>query len=266
MYQTACTKLRQDFQESATNVEMVKHCEKFLESYFMIPPLWYDFLKLLKSADALPYLIENYSYQALQQFYSEEFTIVFFLYKISKNGISTFDSWGNPLPPRLYKVYTKSKKIYDKLCEVYENEAKWIKVLPMVEDDDYIKQNIEARIAREYTNKKLWRLYFQYLDDKNDMSILSIFCRYCNFSIEDLGMREKYLAKLEYFAGLEEPVSKWWIDVIAFTFNHGTAEDIKEIILKALSLASVDFLQLHMFLEYDLEEIVPKENVSRITN
>uniref|UniRef100_A0AC34FV48 Uncharacterized protein n=1 Tax=Panagrolaimus sp. ES5 TaxID=591445 RepID=A0AC34FV48_9BILA len=242
-YQTACTKLRQDLQESATNVEMVKHCEKFLESYFMIPPLWYDFLKLLKSTDAMSYLIENYSYQALQQFYSEELyphlilgskpftrTIRAPQYFFSKTKRMTVEQLedgltyphehldnlfyhyiqltGNPLPPRLYKEYTKAKKIYDKLCEGYENEAKWIKVLATVEDDDYIKQNIEARIAREYTNKKLWRLYIQYLDDKNDMWILSIFCRYCNFFIEDLGMREKYLAKLEFFAALEEPVSK----------------------------------------------------------
>uniref|UniRef100_A0AC35GH79 DUF38 domain-containing protein n=1 Tax=Panagrolaimus sp. PS1159 TaxID=55785 RepID=A0AC35GH79_9BILA len=89
--------------------------------------------------------------------------------------------------------------------------------------------------------------------------ILSIYCRYCNFFIEDLGMREKYLDKIEYYAKLEEPVSRWWIDAISFTFNHGTPEDIKEMIQKALHLASVDFSELHMFLGYDLEDIVPKK-------
>uniref|UniRef100_A0A914Q249 Uncharacterized protein n=1 Tax=Panagrolaimus davidi TaxID=227884 RepID=A0A914Q249_9BILA len=165
----------------------------------------------------------------------------------------------DPMPQKLYFEYTKSKKIYDKICKSYENEEKWIKILASTFDDDFIKQNIETRIAEEFANKKLWKLYIRYLEDTKDVWILSVFCRYCNFFIEDLGMREKYLDKIEYYSIHKEPVSKWWIDVISFTYNHGTFEDMKEMIHKALSFISVDFSSLYEYLKNVVENILPKE-------
>uniref|UniRef100_A0A914P267 Uncharacterized protein n=1 Tax=Panagrolaimus davidi TaxID=227884 RepID=A0A914P267_9BILA len=75
------------------------------------------------------------------------------------------------IPKSVIRTFEKMKGLYCKIKAVEENGEEWFKVLMEIEDEEFIEDNVEDRIGSDLTNKKLWKLYIEYLKDSNKKQV-----------------------------------------------------------------------------------------------
>uniref|UniRef100_A0AC34G610 PH domain-containing protein n=1 Tax=Panagrolaimus sp. ES5 TaxID=591445 RepID=A0AC34G610_9BILA len=84
------------------------------------------------------------------------------------------------------------KSLYLKIKSVKGDNEKWIKALMEAEDQQFVEDNVEHQLGQDLTNKKLWKLYLEYLNLNNQKKLLQTYSKYCRFFITDADMLEEY--------------------------------------------------------------------------
>uniref|UniRef100_A0A914Y827 Uncharacterized protein n=1 Tax=Panagrolaimus superbus TaxID=310955 RepID=A0A914Y827_9BILA len=67
------------------------------------------------------------------------------------------------IPLKIIRRHEAMKKLYQKIKAVEKDEEKWIETMFESGDIEFVEHNIEYRIGKDLTNKKLWKLYIQFL-------------------------------------------------------------------------------------------------------
>uniref|UniRef100_A0A914NYH0 Uncharacterized protein n=1 Tax=Panagrolaimus davidi TaxID=227884 RepID=A0A914NYH0_9BILA len=97
------------------------------------------------------------------------------------------------IPKSIIEKVERMKFLYCKIKSVEENVEEWIKALLEAEDKEFVEDNIEYRIGQDLTNKKLWKLYIEYLKKKADKKkLLQAYSKYCRFFLDDSEMLKEY--------------------------------------------------------------------------
>uniref|UniRef100_A0A914P616 Uncharacterized protein n=1 Tax=Panagrolaimus davidi TaxID=227884 RepID=A0A914P616_9BILA len=97
------------------------------------------------------------------------------------------------IPKSVLQKVERMKFLYCKIKAVEENVEEWINALLEVEDKEFVEDNIEYRIGQDLTNKKLWKMYIEYLKNtKNKQKLLQTYSKYCRFFLSDYEMIEEY--------------------------------------------------------------------------
>uniref|UniRef100_A0AC34FBT1 Uncharacterized protein n=1 Tax=Panagrolaimus sp. ES5 TaxID=591445 RepID=A0AC34FBT1_9BILA len=93
-----------------------------------------------------------------------------------------------------------------------DDDEKWLKLL--IEADHYIFlcDNVEFRLGRNLFNKNLWKLYIEYLQEKNPKDMLIVYSKYCRFFLDDKEMKEAYEREWKKYG----PVKLWWENLFDF--------------------------------------------------
>uniref|UniRef100_A0A914PMX7 Uncharacterized protein n=1 Tax=Panagrolaimus davidi TaxID=227884 RepID=A0A914PMX7_9BILA len=84
------------------------------------------------------------------------------------------------------------KNLYDKIKAVERDSKQWFQFLEETEDDEFISHNVEYRLGSNLLDKDLWKIYIEFLRQRNPKEMLQVYSKYCRFFISDLEMREKY--------------------------------------------------------------------------
>jgi hypothetical protein len=70
-------------------------------------------------------------------------------------------------PAKLIETYKKMSMLYPKIKLVEENVVGWFNALLEVGDNQFVVDNVEYRLGKELTNKKLWKLYIKFWSDRD---------------------------------------------------------------------------------------------------
>uniref|UniRef100_A0A914PZB3 Uncharacterized protein n=1 Tax=Panagrolaimus davidi TaxID=227884 RepID=A0A914PZB3_9BILA len=108
------------------------------------------------------------------------------------------------MPPlKVVKMYQKMKALYAKIEMVKENVEEWLEALMEVGDSEFVEHNIEYRLGSDLSNKKLWKLYIEYLkeqQEEGDCKLLHTYSKYCRFFMDDTKMKEEYQKAAEKYS------------------------------------------------------------------
>uniref|UniRef100_A0A914P683 Uncharacterized protein n=1 Tax=Panagrolaimus davidi TaxID=227884 RepID=A0A914P683_9BILA len=117
------------------------------------------------------------------------------------------------IPKSVLQKVEKMKSLYCKIKAVEENVEEWFEVLMELNDEEFIEKNIEYRIGSDLTNKKLWKLYIEYLKNTNNKrKLLQTYSKYCRFFLSDFEMIEEY----RNAAGRKRKVPVPWMNTYDF--------------------------------------------------
>uniref|UniRef100_A0A914P675 DUF38 domain-containing protein n=1 Tax=Panagrolaimus davidi TaxID=227884 RepID=A0A914P675_9BILA len=114
--------------------------------------------------------IRNYCYRVLGKEHCKNtlFDILTFPHKNLKEALESNEEYsGSFTTPRIRQTYHKSQKLFEKITAAKEDTIKWFQYLLESNDDRFIIQNVEARISEKPTNKDLWKLYIEFLKEKD---------------------------------------------------------------------------------------------------
>uniref|UniRef100_A0AC34GY76 Uncharacterized protein n=1 Tax=Panagrolaimus sp. ES5 TaxID=591445 RepID=A0AC34GY76_9BILA len=89
--------------------------------------------------------------------------------------------------------------IYVRIQEATENVEEWFKLICETNDDIFIRHNSMYRLSKDLTDKKLWNLYINYLQQKDPLEMLQIYSKYCRFFLDDFKMKENYKNEAKKF-------------------------------------------------------------------
>ena len=84
------------------------------------------------------------------------------------------------------------EKISEKIIEAGKNWKEWIKCLQESGDPEFVRQNVEHEIGENLNNKKLWKLYIEYLRKTDPPEMLQVYSKYCRYFLEDEGVKQEY--------------------------------------------------------------------------
>uniref|UniRef100_A0AC35GXM1 Uncharacterized protein n=1 Tax=Panagrolaimus sp. PS1159 TaxID=55785 RepID=A0AC35GXM1_9BILA len=90
------------------------------------------------------------------------------------------------------KKYKGLKKAYAEIFAVENEVEKWVESLKEVGDEQFVIHNNEYRLGGNLLEKKLWKLYIEYLRVTDTKEMLHVYSKYCHFFIDDQEMSEKY--------------------------------------------------------------------------
>uniref|UniRef100_A0A914PBS1 Uncharacterized protein n=1 Tax=Panagrolaimus davidi TaxID=227884 RepID=A0A914PBS1_9BILA len=127
-----------------------------------------------------------------------------------------------PPSKNLYKRCEEMMALYPKIQAAIGDIDEWFQLLLKVNDDKYLKDNVEYRIGHNLHDVKLWKLYINHLKQNGHFKyLLGIYSKYCRFFLDDDDMKKEYQkAMLEY-----GPVHLPWKNL--FEFEKGC--DMEEI-------------------------------------
>uniref|UniRef100_A0A914P9G0 Uncharacterized protein n=1 Tax=Panagrolaimus davidi TaxID=227884 RepID=A0A914P9G0_9BILA len=122
----------------------------------------------------------------------------------------------------LYKRCEEMMALYPKIQAAIGDIDEWFQLLLKVNDDKYLKDNVEYRIGHDLHEIKLWKLYINHLKQNGQYKyLLGIYSKYCRFFLDDDEMKKEYQkAMLEH-----GPVHLQWKNL--FEFEKGC--DMEEI-------------------------------------
>uniref|UniRef100_A0AC34FI76 Uncharacterized protein n=1 Tax=Panagrolaimus sp. ES5 TaxID=591445 RepID=A0AC34FI76_9BILA len=103
----------------------------------------------------------------------------------------------SPAPKSLIEKVEKMETLYWKIKAVSGNLEKWIKTMAEANDIEFVKHNVEHKLGNNLTNKKLWRLYIDYLRKVDPKEMLQVYSKYCRYFLEDIKMKEEYQRETE---------------------------------------------------------------------
>uniref|UniRef100_A0A914QKZ6 Uncharacterized protein n=1 Tax=Panagrolaimus davidi TaxID=227884 RepID=A0A914QKZ6_9BILA len=122
----------------------------------------------------------------------------------------------------LYKRCEEMMALYPKIQAAIGDIDEWFQLLLKVNDDKYLKDNVEYRIGHNLHDVKLWKLYINHLKQNSQYKyLLGIYSKYCRFFLDDDEMKKEYQkAMLEH-----GPVHLPWKNL--FEFEKGC--DMEEV-------------------------------------
>uniref|UniRef100_A0AC34FR73 Uncharacterized protein n=1 Tax=Panagrolaimus sp. ES5 TaxID=591445 RepID=A0AC34FR73_9BILA len=89
----------------------------------------------------------------------------------------------------------KMKELYALIKAAEDDDEKWLHWVTQVENEKFIRVNVENRLLKDMSNKKLWMLYIAYLKENNQKEMLRIYSHYCRqFSDDEELVREYWKA------------------------------------------------------------------------
>uniref|UniRef100_A0AC35ES50 Uncharacterized protein n=1 Tax=Panagrolaimus sp. PS1159 TaxID=55785 RepID=A0AC35ES50_9BILA len=121
---------------------------------------------------------------------------------------------GTFITTKVFELYQKTQKLYDKINENRDNHKKWFDCLLESKNDRFIIQNVESRISEEPTNIEMWQLYIKFLKRKNKKAAFEVYFRYKRLFLSDktfdddfklwkgkitLQRENRYLDKMKYY-------------------------------------------------------------------
>uniref|UniRef100_A0AC34G1Y4 Uncharacterized protein n=1 Tax=Panagrolaimus sp. ES5 TaxID=591445 RepID=A0AC34G1Y4_9BILA len=98
-------------------------------------------------------------------------------------------------------------------------------MLREAEDDEFICHNVEYRLGSNLLDKHLWKLYIEFLRERNPKEMLQIYSKYCRFFIGDSEVKKKYRQEAAEFG----PVKVRWENLFDFELmdNKNESSDVE---------------------------------------
>uniref|UniRef100_A0A914PL54 Uncharacterized protein n=1 Tax=Panagrolaimus davidi TaxID=227884 RepID=A0A914PL54_9BILA len=121
----------------------------------------------------------------------------------------------------LYKRCEEMMLLYPKIRAAFGDIDEWFQLLLKVNDDIYLKHNVEYRIGQNLHDVKLWKIYINYLKQNGQHKyLLGTYSKYCRFFLDDDEM------KIEYQKAMLEhgPVRIPWENLFEFEKGCGMEE------------------------------------------
>uniref|UniRef100_A0A914Q621 Uncharacterized protein n=1 Tax=Panagrolaimus davidi TaxID=227884 RepID=A0A914Q621_9BILA len=223
-HQRHVSKLEKDIKYAQSDEEKAKMYDKFAENYLMPKELWIKRLRFVSERELDGYkevsrrlladrrntaeqvqVLQN----AIQHLYYDREAINCKLIhlKVLKPSAENFDLPGNadtmlvsktsPPSKSLIEKIERMEKLYWRIKAASGNLEKWIKIMVGTNDAEFVKHNIEQKLGNDLTNKKLWRLYIDYLRKNDRKEMLQVYSKYCRYFLEDTKMKEEYQRETE---------------------------------------------------------------------
>uniref|UniRef100_A0A914QT47 F-box domain-containing protein n=1 Tax=Panagrolaimus davidi TaxID=227884 RepID=A0A914QT47_9BILA len=179
----------------------------FLNQFMMLKEFWDKLFERDIDVEELCYPQKYLE----KKFVEYEKTYACNIFKTIINGSAKYIFLASFIPISIVRSYEKMKSLYSKIKLVEENEDEWFKALKEVEDGEFIEHNIEYRIGSDLTNKKLWKMYIEYLKKNNQEKLLQTYSKYCRFFLNDTEMIEEYRKSVG-----DKKVTVPWINTFDF--------------------------------------------------
>uniref|UniRef100_A0AC34GC63 Uncharacterized protein n=1 Tax=Panagrolaimus sp. ES5 TaxID=591445 RepID=A0AC34GC63_9BILA len=96
----------------------------------------------------------------------------------------------------------KMKELYGLIKAAEEDDEKWLHWVTQVENEKFIRVNVENRLLKDMSNKKLWKLYISYLKENNQKEMLRIYSHYCRQFADDEELVREYWKAVRSYNGL----------------------------------------------------------------
>uniref|UniRef100_A0A914XS40 F-box domain-containing protein n=1 Tax=Panagrolaimus superbus TaxID=310955 RepID=A0A914XS40_9BILA len=95
---------------------------------------------------------------------------------------------GAPVTKEIREMFQYSFLLYMNIQDSQRSVTKWFNAVLETEDDRFIIQNIECKLAELPNTVILWRLYIQWLRGKNQKAALEVYFRYRRLFLDDTTM------------------------------------------------------------------------------
>uniref|UniRef100_A0A914PJG2 Uncharacterized protein n=1 Tax=Panagrolaimus davidi TaxID=227884 RepID=A0A914PJG2_9BILA len=113
------------------------------------------------------------------------------------------------------------KDLYLKIKAAEDNVDEWFKLLLEVEDVDFVKDNVELRLGKDYFDVQLWKLYIGFLEQNGQYKrLIQTYSKYCRFFLDDHEMLEKYTNDMSEYG----PINLPWLNLYEFEVQNGVEE------------------------------------------
>uniref|UniRef100_A0AC35GMV6 DUF38 domain-containing protein n=1 Tax=Panagrolaimus sp. PS1159 TaxID=55785 RepID=A0AC35GMV6_9BILA len=111
--------------------------------------------------------------------------------------------------------------LYPKIEAAFGDIDEWFQLMLKINDDKYLKHNVEYRIGQNLHDVKVWKIYINYLKQNAQYKdLLGIYSKYCRFFLDDDEMKKEYEeAMLEH-----GPVHLPWKNLFEFEKSCGMEE------------------------------------------
>uniref|UniRef100_A0A914PFF9 Uncharacterized protein n=1 Tax=Panagrolaimus davidi TaxID=227884 RepID=A0A914PFF9_9BILA len=105
-----------------------------------------------------------------------------------------FEEMAASIPSKkVIKRYEEMKDLYLKIKAAEDNVDEWFNLLLEVKDVDFVKDNVEVRLGKDYFDVQLWKLYIGFLKQNGEYKrLIHTYSKYCRFFLDDHDMLEKY--------------------------------------------------------------------------
>uniref|UniRef100_A0A914Q8I2 Uncharacterized protein n=1 Tax=Panagrolaimus davidi TaxID=227884 RepID=A0A914Q8I2_9BILA len=122
---------------------------------------------------------------------------------------------------KVIKRYEEMKDLYLKIKAAEDNVHEWFKLLLEVEDVDFVKDNVEFRLGKDYFDVQLWKLYIGFLKQNGEYKrLIQTYSKYCRFFLDDLDMLKKYKNDMIEYG----PINLPWYNFYVFEVQNGVEE------------------------------------------
>uniref|UniRef100_A0A914PSB8 Uncharacterized protein n=1 Tax=Panagrolaimus davidi TaxID=227884 RepID=A0A914PSB8_9BILA len=127
---------------------------------------------------------------------------------------------------KVIKRYEEMKDLYLKIKAAEDNVHEWFKLLLEVKDVDFVKDNVEVRLGKDYFDVQLWKLYIGFLKQNAEYKrLIHTYSKYCRFFLDDHDMLEKYKNDMIEYG----PINLPWHNCYEFEVQNGVEEAAEEI-------------------------------------
>uniref|UniRef100_A0A914QG78 Uncharacterized protein n=1 Tax=Panagrolaimus davidi TaxID=227884 RepID=A0A914QG78_9BILA len=131
------------------------------------------------------------SYWLLNTIYERD---LYYPHDCLKLCLHKFEQQTTKLPSKdLYKRCEEMMSLYPKIKAAIGDIDEWFQLLLKVNDDKYLKDNVEYRIGLTLHDVKLWKIYINYLKQNGQYKyLLGIYSKYCRFFLDDKEIKKEY--------------------------------------------------------------------------
>uniref|UniRef100_A0AC35GHI1 Uncharacterized protein n=1 Tax=Panagrolaimus sp. PS1159 TaxID=55785 RepID=A0AC35GHI1_9BILA len=148
-----------------------------------------------------------------------------------------FEELASSIPSKkVIKRYEEMKDLYLKIKAAEDNVDGWFKLLLEVKDVDFVKDNVELRLGKDYFDVQLWKLYIGFLKQNGENKrLIQTYSKYCRFFLDDHEMLEKYKNDMSEYGPMNLP----WHNYYEFEVQNGV-EEAEEISVKPEAVLPFD--------------------------
>uniref|UniRef100_A0AC35FH16 Uncharacterized protein n=1 Tax=Panagrolaimus sp. PS1159 TaxID=55785 RepID=A0AC35FH16_9BILA len=158
------------------------------------------------------YLNKNWVQIILNWMIFDFYRIVVFSYVMNSPHPET-----KPPSKDLYKRCEEMISLYPKIRAAIGDIDEWFQLLLKVNNDKYLKDNVECRICHNLHDVKLWKLYISHLKLNGQFKyLLGIYSKYCRFFLDDDEMKKEYEEFMRKYGPVYLPWKNFSKDLIPF--------------------------------------------------
>jgi hypothetical protein len=123
----------------------------------------------------------------------------------------------SPPPEELKATFLKMVALHDRMKNSEDKDSDIFEA----ESEKFIQFNVEKNLGEDLSNKKLWKLYINYLKSKTDKTLLlQTYSTYCRLFLDDVEMKEEYKKVSEEFG----PSKVLWENMFDFEEKKNDSE------------------------------------------